>query len=158
MVGRFDAWMLAPFRLMRSGATRGVPYAVSMSLCALRRRNVARLVWLLLVPALALRFMVPPGFMPGTDEGHGLTMQMCHGTGPLPNPMGHDPGQPQPRHDSPCVFAAAGTVAPPPVLSLVATGIVHEFAEPAPSVSAIFHRAPPRAHAARAPPGSTTLA
>ena len=122
------------------------------------RRDVRQLVWLLLVPALALRLLVPPGFMPGTNAGHGLTMQMCHGTGPLPTPMGHDPGQPQPRHDSPCVFAAAATVAPPPVLALAATGIAHAIVEPAQPVSPIFHRAPPRAHAARAPPGSTTYA
>ena len=142
----------------RWGCLAGLDDDVSMNVRWMRRREVRQLVWLLLVPALALRFMVPPGFMPGTNAGHGLTMQMCHGAGPLPAPIGHDPGQPQPRHDSPCVFAAASTVAPPPVLSLVATGIVHEFAEPAPSVSAVFHRAPPRAHAARAPPGSTFFA
>ena len=122
------------------------------------RRDVRQLVWLLLVPALALRLLVPPGFMPGTNAGHGLTMQMCHGTGPLPTPMGHDPGQPQPRHDSPCVFAAAATVAPPPVLALAATGVARAIVEQPRPVSPIFHRAPPRAHAARAPPGSTTYA
>ena len=143
---------------MRSGTARHLAYAAGMRLSVLRRRNLRQLVWLLLVPALALRLLVPPGFMPGTDAGHGLTMQMCHGTGPLPTPMGHDPGQPQPRHDNPCVFAAAATVAPPPVLSLAATGVVHEFGEPTPPVSPVFHRAPPRAHAARAPPGYTTLA
>ena len=122
------------------------------------RRDVRQLVWLLLVPALALRLLVPPGFMPGTNAGHGLTMQMCHGTGPLRTPMGHDPGQPQPRHDSPCVFAAAATVAPPPVLALAATGVAHAIVEQLRPVSPIFHRAPPRAHTARAPPGSTTYA
>ena len=129
-----------------------------MSVRWIRRRGLRQLVWLLLVPALALRLLVPPGFMPGTDAGHGLTMQMCHGTGPLPTPTGHDPGQPQPRHDSPCVFAAAGTAAPPPMLALAATGTAHAIVEQAPPVSPIFHRAPPRAHAARAPPGSTILA
>ena len=129
-----------------------------MSVRWIRRRGLRQLVWLLLVPALALRLLVPPGFMPGTDAGHGLTMQMCHGTGPLPTPMGHDPGQPQPRHDSPCVFAAAATVAPPPVLALAATSVAHAIVEQPRPVSLIFHRAPPRAHAARAPPGSTTYA
>ena len=143
---------------MRSGASTHLAYAARMNLGVLRRRGLRQLVWLLLVPALALRLLVPPGFMPGTDAGHGLTMQMCHGTGPLPSPMGHDPGQPQPRHDSPCVFAAAGTAAPPPMLALAATGIAHAIVEPAQPVSPIFHRAPPRAHAARAPPGSATLA
>lgn len=143
---------------MRSRAAAHLAYAAAMRLSVLRRRHLRQLVWLLLVPALALRLLVPPGFMPGTEPGHGLTMQMCHGAGPMPTPKGHDPGQPQPRHDNPCVFAAAGTVAPPPMLSLEATGIPGAHAEPAPPASPIFHRAPPRAHAARAPPASTTLA
>ena len=41
-------------------------------------------VALLLLPALACRMLVPPGFMPGTDANHVPTMQMCHGAGPLP--------------------------------------------------------------------------
>ena len=121
----------------------------------MHRRSVRQLVWLLLVPALALRVLVPPGFMPGSGDGHGLTMQMCHGAGPLPAPTGHDP---QPRHDSPCVFAAAGTVAPPPVLALVTAAIVQACVETAPPVSSACHRAPARAHLARAPPGSIALA
>ena len=36
------------------------------------RRDVRQLAWMLLVPALALRFLVPPAFMPGPDAGHGL--------------------------------------------------------------------------------------
>lgn len=129
-----------------------------MNVASMRRRDVRQLVWLLLVPALAVRVLVPQGFMPGTTAGHGFTMQMCHGAGPLPTPAGHDPGQPQPRHDSPCVFAAAGMVAPPPMLALVAAGVVDQFDEPAPPVSSIFYRAPSRAHAARAPPGPTSVA
>ena len=72
-------------------------------------------VTLLVLPALAFRLLIPAGFMPGVGAGFTITMQMCHGAGPLPTPAGHDPGQPQPRHDSPCVFAAAGMVAPPPM-------------------------------------------
>jgi hypothetical protein len=41
-------------------------------------------VTLLLLPALACRMLVPPGFMPGTGADHAPTMQMCRGAGPLP--------------------------------------------------------------------------
>jgi hypothetical protein len=48
----------------------------------LRRRKTCLLVGLLLLPALAARLLVPPGFMPGTGADGAPTMQMCHGAGP----------------------------------------------------------------------------
>jgi len=117
-----------------------------------RRRTVRQLTWLLLVPALALRALVPPGFMPGTSDGHHLTMQMCHGAGPLPTPAGHDGGGSPQHHDSPCVFAAAGTCAPPPAVAGLLGGTTAAIFSPTEPALAVFHRAAPRAHAARAPP------
>ena len=86
----------------------------------LRRRKTCLLVGLLLLPALATRMLVPPGFMPGTGADGAPSMQMCHGAGPLPGAAqpatsndGHAPGD-RAHHEAPCVFAAAGSAAPPP--------------------------------------------
>jgi hypothetical protein len=119
---------------------------------------------LLLLPALAGRMLVPPGFMPGTGADDAPTMQMCHGAGPLPqgaqSPVdggGQGSGDHQ-RHESPCVFAAAGTAAPPPIaLPTLATAATPD-AIPAPTQSAIVQRTPHRAHSPRAPPVAIDLA
>jgi hypothetical protein len=129
-----------------------------MSTHWMHKRSTRRLVWLLLTPALALRLLMPPGFMPGSGEGHGLTMQMCHGAGPLPTPAGHDGSGGRLPHDSPCVFAAAGTAAPPPVALVLHGGDIHAVPAPVEPATIVFHRAPPRAHAARAPPGAAHFA
>ena len=80
-----------------------------------RRRWTCLLVGLLLLPALAARMLVPPGFMPGTGASGAPSIQMCHGAGPLPRAMQpatpddrHAPGD-RARHEAPCVFAAAGS-------------------------------------------------
>ena len=115
-------------------------------------------VALLLLPALACRVLVPPGFMPGTGADHTLTMQMCHGAGPLPqgaqSPAGDDGQAPGSRdqHNSPCVFAAAGTVAPPPVTLPVLEGPATAEAVPPPSEPVLVHRTQHRAQLPRAPP------
>ena len=117
-------------------------------------RRTPLLVGLVVVPALLCRLLVPPGFMLGAGTDSSLTMQMCHGAGPLPVPAGEDGTGGQPRHDSPCVFAAAATVAPPPVdLPLPGGDLEPALSAPDPAL-VIFHRVPPRAHAARAPPGT----
>lgn len=130
----------------------------------LRDRKIRLLVGLLLVPALALRVLVPQGFMPGTGAGDAPTMQMCHGSGPLPAstqpvPGGDDPAPgPGQHHEAPCVFAAAGAAAPPPpaAIALGATPI-HASALPAPDF-VFVQKAVHRAQAARAPPARFTLA
>jgi hypothetical protein len=116
-------------------------------------------VTLLLLPALAGRMLVPPGFMPGTAADDAPTMQMCHGAGRLPqgaqSPVGGDgdgSGDPA-HHESPCVFAAAGTAAPPPITLTVLYGpappdVVPSQPEPT-AVHATHHH---RAHPPRAPP------
>ncbi len=119
---------------------------------------------LLLLPALAGRMLVPPGFMPGTGADDAPTLQMCHGAGPLPQGVqspaggeGQGSGDPV-RHESPCVFAAAGTAAPPPIaLPTLVTAATAE-AIPAPPQSAIVQRTQHRAHSPRAPPVSNDLA
>ncbi len=88
----------------------------------MHRRRVRGWVALLLAPALALRLLVPDGFMPGESDGT-FTMQMCHGDarssavirltqgGGTPSDHGQD-------HESPCVFAATAATAPPPVAAI----------------------------------------
>jgi len=85
----------------------------------LRTRATREWVALLLLPALAFRLLVPEGFMPTFGDGAVLTMQMCHGDGKssvivrLTQDGGEAPDEDLARHDAPCVFAAAATVAPP---------------------------------------------
>jgi hypothetical protein len=124
----------------------------------LRRRKTCLLVGLLLLPALAARLLVPPGFMPGTGADGAPTMQMCHGAGPLPTAVqpatsndGHAPGGRE-HHEAPCVFAAAGSAAPPPVAAVVHGTPQAQDAGPSTPESIIVQRALHRAQSARAPP------
>jgi hypothetical protein len=90
-----------------------------MNLGRLRSRVTREWVILLLLPALAFRLLVPEGFMPAFGDGVELTMQMCHGDGKssvivrLTQHSGEAPDDPQTGHATPCVFAAAATIAPP---------------------------------------------
>ncbi len=125
----------------------------------LQKRKTRLLVGLLLLPALAARLLVPPGFMPGTGADGAPTMQMCHGAGPLPTAVqpptpgnDHAPGD-RAHHEPPCVFAAAGMAAPPPVAAVVhGTPQPAEVGRPPTPESIIVQRALYRAHSARAPP------
>jgi hypothetical protein len=121
-----------------------------------QKRSTRLLAGLILLPALAFRVMVPPGFMPGA--GDGPTMQMCHGAGPLPAatqpvPSGDGPApDPSPHHEAPCVFAAAGSAAPPPVASVALIAVRAVGADPSPPEFTFVQRAHHRSQAARAPP------
>jgi hypothetical protein len=112
----------------------------------------------LLLPALAARMLVPPGFMPGTSASGAPSMQMCHGAGPLPAsthpvPTGDDPAPEQGQHhEAPCVFAAAGSAAPPPIVSVGVVAPQAVDADRSPAELTFFQRSLHRAQAARAPP------
>ena len=125
----------------------------------LRRRKTCQLVvLLLLLPALAALMLVPPGFMPGMGADGAPSIQMCHGAGPLPGAAqpatSHDGQAPSDRapHEAPCVFAAAGSAAPPPVAAVVHDTPQAPDAGPPTPEPVIFQRALHRAQAARAPP------
>ena len=130
----------------------------------LQKRSNRLLVVLLVLPALALRVMVPPGFMPGTGADDAPTMQMCHGAGPLPestqrSPAGDDPAPgPGTHHEAPCVFAAAGATAPPPVLSAALVAPHAVDAGPSTPELTFSQRSVHRDQAARAPPPATRQA
>lgn len=118
-------------------------------------------VTVLLLPALVWRVLVPPGFMPGTGANHLPTLQMCHGAGPLPAAAGsnHERAPEAPSHgaghETTCVFAAAGTVAPPPAALAVLDGAAAPEAMPPVGEPGVLPRAHDRAHPARAPPAGT---
>jgi hypothetical protein len=123
-----------------------------------RKPSTRLLAGLILLPALAFRVMVPPGFMPGTGAGDGPTMQMCHGAGPLPKatrpaPSEDGPAPDQgPHHEAPCVFAAAGSAAPPSIESAALAAIQAVDADRSLPEFTFVQRARHRSQAARAPP------
>jgi hypothetical protein len=133
-------------------------------LSPLRNERTRLIVGLLLVPALALRVLVPPGFMPGMGADDAPTMQMCHGAGPLPAPAsplpaGQDPAPDQGKHhESPCAFAAAGSSAPPPAAAVPMSTASAAEVGPATSILVFVPRSFHRAQAARAPPAGPPLA
>ena len=90
-----------------------------------RSRNHRMLALAVLACAMALRMLVPEGWMPVSD-GHGFRIAMCTGTGPMDMTMampgmamhhgkaGHD--QQQPMQDHPCTFVHLGLAFAEPVL------------------------------------------
>lgn len=128
-------------------------------------RSTRLLVGLFVLPALAVRILVPQGFMPGTGADAAPTMQMCHGFGPLPAPTqplpaGDDPapGQGQEHHEASCVFAAAGSAAPPaPAVLALDARLIADLPSPTTDLF-VAPKARYRAQAARAPPARSTRA
>jgi len=123
----------------------------------LRGRTCRGWVVRLLFPALALRLLVPAGFMPSAGDGVGLTMQMCHGDAQssVVIRLSHGdrtPGGHRAPHDAPCVFAATAATAPPPmaVVPLEAAALQEPVSPPRESGPVL--RNPHRLQAPRAPP------
>lgn len=135
-----------------------------MHIRCIQNRSTRLLVGLFLLPALAFRVMVPPGFMPATGTDDAPTMQMCHGAGPLPAsthpmPAGDDPAPEQGQHhEAPCVFAAAGSAAPPPPASLALDAPHVDYVDTLTPDFVFVQKALHRAQAARAPPARFPLA
>ena len=78
--------------------------------------------------ALALRMLVPQGWMPVSD-GHGFRITMCSGRGPMEMDMvmpgmamkhGHSDHGQQPMQDHPCTFAHLALALAEPVLPALA--------------------------------------
>ena len=105
----------------------------------------------LAILALALKILVPQGFMVA-DRGALFPLVICTGHGPmLVLPEGHDPSKtPEKKSDAPCAFAGSVT---PPTPSLVAA-IAEPYALPALRIAAIRSNdtAPGRGLAAPPPP------
>jgi hypothetical protein len=82
----------------------------------------------LAILALALKVMVPAGFMTQAEPRNGLpfALVLCTGQGPLVvqpgdalDPHDKSPAD-KPGHDAPCPFASHGATAPPPSTLAVA--------------------------------------
>ena len=122
----------------------------------MHRRGVRGWVALLLAPALALRLLVPDGFMAG-GAGGTLTMQMCHGDARSSAVIRLTQGQQAPgdhgeSHEAPCVFAATAASAPPPLAAIPLEGArLTQAPEPA-QVTAPELRNTHRTQSPRAPP------
>lgn len=122
----------------------------------MHRRRVRGWAALLLAPALALRLLVPEGFMAG-ESGGTLTMQMCHGDARSSAVIRLTRGDEAPaphdgEHASPCMFAATAATAPPPLAAIPLEGARLPQA-PAPArVTAPDIRNIHRTQSARAPP------
>lgn len=78
--------------------------------------------------ALALRMLVPEGWMPVSDA-HGFRITLCAGTGPMDMTMampgmamkhGKSDHGPQPMQDHPCTFAHLGLALAEPLLPALA--------------------------------------
>jgi hypothetical protein len=94
-----------------------------------RSRNHRMLALAVLACAMALRILVPEGWMPVSD-GHGFRITLCTGSGPMDMTMampgmamhhgkaGHGPQQPM--QDHPCTFAHLGLAFAEPVLPSLA--------------------------------------
>ena len=127
----------------------------------LRGRTCRGWVARLLFPALALRLLVPAGFMPSAGDGVGLTMQMCHGDAQSAAAMRllrDQPAFPAPddrdaaSHDAPCVFAASAGAAPVPLLPALPDAAATPDALPLPALVTPIPRVTHRIQSARAPP------
>jgi hypothetical protein len=135
-----------------------------MHVRCIRSRSARLVVGLVLLPALVLRVLVPPGFMPGTGANDAPTMQMCHGAGPLPAATQPVPGGEHPapeqgqHHQAPCVFAAAGAVATPTPFALALDAPLVSVISALASDFFVIQKALHRAQAARAPPVRIPLA
>ena len=123
----------------------------------MHRRRVRAWVALLLAPALALRLLVPEGFMAGTGDGATLTMQMCHGDARSSAVirLTQDPQAPADHggnHEAPCVFAATASTAPPPLAAIPLETAPVPPARPTVRATAPAYRNTHRTQSPRAPP------
>ena len=149
----------APHSAPRDRSAR-LRYIARVTRLTATARLLARDAFLVLATlAIALKIIIPVGFMPGADQRNGLpfALVLCTADGAktvaagdvLGSNKGSDKGG-KPAHDAPCPFAAQGANAPPP--SLIASGAAQivAYVEPiAPSVRAIM---PGRGLAAPPPP------
>lgn len=125
------------------------------------RASRRRLLTLLLLPVLALRVLVPAGFMPVVEGGE-LRMVVCPDAMHLPEPghghhghenHGGEDDQPPARGMGKCPFANTGSSAPPVQFAATLAMPAPAFAFLAPLAEGVRPSAgPPRETTARAPP------
>jgi hypothetical protein len=126
-----------------------------------RFRTPALREWvaLLMLPALALRLLVPAGFMPSFGEGASFTMTMCHGD-PLSSVVvrltgkdgGRESGDGGQRHDTPCSFAASSTLSAATTVTLATAATFAAEPPPGSPPATLRPAGRHRPQSARAPP------
>lgn len=104
---------------------------------ALARQLVRDAFLVLATLAIALKIMIPAGFMPSADQGAGLpfALVLCTSDGvkvvdQLPTSPQTDEHGGKSAHDAPCPFAVQGAATPPPALGAVAEAQRIAYAEP----------------------------
>jgi len=124
---------------------------------ALARQLVRDAFLVLATLAIALKIMIPAGFMPGVDQSGGLpfALVICTGDGlkvvdQLPASQKTDEHGGKSAHDAPCPFAAQGAATPAPAMIVVAQAQLVAYAEPLTPVARTA--APGRGLAAPPPP------
>lgn len=103
--------------------------------------------------AIALKIMIPAGFMPNADQPFALVLCTSDGVKIVDQPPGRhktDEHGGKSAHDAPCPFAAQGAATPPPAMVAVAQAQLVAYAGPlTPRARAV---APGRGLAAPPPP------
>jgi hypothetical protein len=104
---------------------------------ALARQLVRDAFLVLATLAIALKIMIPAGFMPGMDQPGSLpfALVICTGEGlkvvdQLPASHQSDEHGGKSAHDAPCPFAVQGAATPPPAMVAVARAQVVTYVEP----------------------------
>lgn len=109
--------------------------------------------------AIALKIMIPAGFMPGAEPRNGLpfALVLCTGDGAKLVQPGEgldaregDVHDQKTSHDAPCAFAGQGAAAPPPTLASIGDVQFVAYVAPVPSLARTVH--PGRGLAAPPPP------
>jgi hypothetical protein len=107
-----------------------------------RLRSRSWLVWAVVLPALALRALVPAGFMPMRDEQGRLALMLCPGEAPDPHARHHHhhhPGSPADGNDG----SASGHTLCPYALS-AGPALAYSFEVQAPPALRVEFAALPR--------------
>ena len=103
---------------------------------ALARQLVRDAFLVLATLAIALKIMIPAGFMPSVDPRDGaIALVLCTSEGVkvvdrLPDSHQTDKHGGKPAHDAPCPFAAQGAATPPPAMVAVAEAKHVAYVEP----------------------------
>lgn len=110
----------------------------------------------ILLPALALRALVPVGFMPGQHAGFGVAMELCTSQGLqtiIVYPDGGGDPAPAGKHvDAPCAYALGAVVGPAPLLPGVALAHAPALPPAHAVVRTVAAATCPRAQSPRGPP------
>ena len=104
--------------------------------------------------ALALRAMIPAGFMPGSTDSFAFTAMLCapQNAGAATMARFELPGSPDAHAQPHCDFCGAPALGGPPTIDGTRPGVVTAPVATTRFEAQVFSRAPDRAPSARAPP------